>query len=365
MYSPKYSISNEILKNIGKIEAAREVIDNAPLVPAWEKRFRNEAVIRTVHHGTHLEGNELSMDDVEKVVDSDETNAEEVEKGKKITGKLRDVQEVINYREAMGYIDKLDCAGKDGSIVLTEEMLKEIHRLTVFRILPAEESGKYRKVKVVIRNTRTGEITFRPPPPIEIPYLMDGFFGWLNDSEGRSVHPIIRAGIVHYELARVHAFTDGNGRAARAMALLTLFVDGYEVKKFFSLEEYYDAHPQNYYDAFKSVDENKDLTSWLEYFTLGITVELNRVKELVQKLSLDLKLKGTLGGKQIALSERQIRLIEYLERHGQLTMSEGREILSMVSDDTVLRDLRDLVKKGLVVKKGKTKGVKYYLKQGK
>lgn len=365
MYSPKYSISNKILSNIGKIEASREVIDNAPLVPAWEKRFRDEAVVRTVHHGTHLEGNELSMDDVEKVIEDEGKDAEKMEKEKKITGKVRDVQEVINYREAMKYIDKLDRAGKDGSIILTEEMLKEIHRLTVFRILPEEESGKYRKVKVVIRNTKTGEITFRPPPPIEIPYLMDGFFAWLNSGKGRETHPVIRAGVVHYELARVHSFTDGNGRAARAMALLTLFIDGYEVKKFFSLEEYYDAHPQDYYNAFKSVDENKDLTSWLEYFTLGIAVELNRVKELVQKLSLDLKLKGTLGGKQIALSERQIKLIEYMERHGQLTMSEGREILSMVSDDTVLRDLQDLLKKGLVIKKGKTKGVKYYLKQEK
>jgi predicted HTH transcriptional regulator len=69
-----------------------------------------------------------------------------------------------------------------------------------------------------------------------------------------------------------------------------------------------------------------------------------------------------MGGKQIALNERQIKLVEYMEKMGALTMTEGRELLPDVSDDTVLRDLRDLTEKGLVVKKGKTKGVRYFIK---
>ncbi len=60
MFIPKYSITNKILKDIGVVEAAKEVIMNAPLVPAWEAKFRKEAMERTVHHGTHLEGNALS-----------------------------------------------------------------------------------------------------------------------------------------------------------------------------------------------------------------------------------------------------------------------------------------------------------------
>jgi predicted HTH transcriptional regulator len=95
---------------------------------------------------------------------------------------------------------------------------------------------------------------------------------------------------------------------------------------------------------------------------LGIAIEFSRVKNLVQKLSLDLKLKNTIWGKQIALNERQIKLVQYIERQGVLTMTEGRDLLPDVSDDTVLRDLRDLTEKGLVVKRGKTKGVRYYLK---
>ena len=85
MYEPKFSITNKILKNIGIVEAAREVIVNSPMVPAYEKKFREEAIVRTVHHGTHIEGNELNI-----------TEAAQVLKGQPIVGRDRDIQEVIN-----------------------------------------------------------------------------------------------------------------------------------------------------------------------------------------------------------------------------------------------------------------------------
>ena len=68
MYSPKFTITNKILKNIGSIEASKEVIDNAPLLPYFEKEFREDAMVRTVHYGTHIEGNELNFSEAEKVL---------------------------------------------------------------------------------------------------------------------------------------------------------------------------------------------------------------------------------------------------------------------------------------------------------
>ena len=367
MYIPKFSITSNILSSVGKIDAAREVIEHAPLVPAWERRFRTEARAKIIHHGTHLEGNGLNLDEVEKVLESDTDYP-------KITGRDRDIQEVINYRSVMDYIDDLSAKLNNAVTHIThpsspithyvpinEEQYKEIHRLTLNRLGGNNLPGEYRNVKVVIRNTATGEITFRPPSPLEVPYALTEFFSWLNSEEGRRVHPLIRAGILHYELVRIHPFTDGNGRATRAMALLLLFLEGYEIKKFFSLEEYYDRNPGDYYDALKSVEITGDLTGWLEYFILGIAIEFGRVKELVQKLSLDLKLKSVIGGKQIALSDRQIKLVEFIERHGTLGMKDARDVLTSVSEDTILRDLRDLVAKKLILKKGNTKGAKYYL----
>src|SRR3989304_7505372 len=108
MYSPKYSITNKMLKNIGVIEAAREVIMNAPLVPAYEKKFREEAIIRTVHHGTHIEGNELNI-----------TEAAQVLKGQQIVGRDRDIQEVINYRNVINFLDFV-ASGEESKGKITE-----------------------------------------------------------------------------------------------------------------------------------------------------------------------------------------------------------------------------------------------------
>src|SRR3990170_7327432 len=292
MYSPKFSITNKILKNIGIVEACREVIDNAPLVPAYEKKFREEAIIRTVHHGTHIEGNELNL-----------TEAAQVIKGNPVVGRDRDIQEIINYRNVLNYLDYM---GKgEGVGKITEEVIKKIHALTVEKSMPVEQCGVYRKTQVVVKNSVTGEITFRPPPGIEVPYLMSDFAEWMNKINKEEIHPVLKAGISHYELVRIHPFIDGNGRMARAAATLVLFLDEYDIRKFFSLEEYFDRDALHYYESLKSAAIG-ELSGWLEYFTEGLAIELSRIKEKVQRLSTDLHLKQKLGGQQVFLSERQI-----------------------------------------------------------
>lgn len=345
MYSPTFSITNKLLKTIGTIEAAKEVIENAPLVPAWEAKFREEAIVRTVHHGTHIEGNGLNF-----------TEASQVLAGAKITGRDRDIQEVLNYRNVLKFIE-----GYDKSDV-TEESLRHIHELTVFRILPEETVGNYRKQQVVVKNSATGEITFRPPPAVEVPFLIASFLEWLNNP-ATDIHSIIKAGITHYEIVRIHPFLDGNGRVARAAATLVLFKNGYDIKRFFSLEEYYDREPIHYYEALQSVGKLEgNLTGWLEYFTEGLAIELNRIKEKVKSLSTDLKIKKSFGGQQMALSERQIKVVEYIQENGFLQNKAFFELFPMISEDTVLRELKDLLEKGIVKKEGTTKGARYVLR---
>lgn len=345
MYTPNFSITNKLLKSIGVIEAAKEVIENAPLVPAWEAKFREEAIVRTVHHGTHIEGNELNF-----------TEAGQVLAGAKIVGRDRDIQEVLNYRNVLKFIESFDKPD------VSEETVKHIHSLTVYRIMAEEAIGEYRKTQVVVKNSQTGEITFRPPPAVEVPFLAKSFLEWLN-SPGSDTHTIFKAGITHYEIVRIHPFLDGNGRVGRSLATLVLFREGYDVKRFFSLEEYYDREPMSYYQALQSVaGSDGNLTGWLEYFTEGLAIELTRTKEKVKSLSTDLKIKKSLGGQQMALSERQIKVVEYIQENGFLQNKAFFELFPMVSEDTVLRELKDLVEKGIVRKEGTTKGARYVLK---
>lgn len=351
MLTPKYTITNKILNNIGQIEAAKEVIESAPLVPSFEKQFQSDAVVRTVHHGTHIEGNDLTLMQTKKILE-----------GEAVVARARDIQEVVNYRNVVGLLDEL--AFKRGGY--ESAMLIDIQKVSVDKVVPPEKMGSFRKSQVVIKNEETGDIILRPPSFVEVPFLIDEFLAWLNSPETKDIHPILLAGIAHYILVAIHPFVEGNGRTARAFATLVLIKTGYDIKKFFSIEERFDEDPGAYYEAFALVDRQspdirqRDITPWLEYFTSVVGVELAKIKEKVKKLSLDSRLKIKIGS-QVALSERQMRLVEYLSDRGGAGMKELRAVLKMVSEDTILRDLRDLVEKGIIKKEGSTKASRYVI----
>ena len=373
MFSPIFTINNQILKNIATIEAAKAIIDEAPLIPAYEKQFQQEAIVRTVHYGTRIEGNDLTYQEVAKLVE-----------GRQVTATERDIQEVINYRNVVAYLEEV-WATFDAGLPLPEEkfkngsdqknrpffysetIVKKIHELTTTKIIPDTEVGKYRRQQVVLKNTRTGEIAHRPPPAIEVPYLMSDLVAWLNETQSREIHPAIRAAITQYILVAIHPFIEGNGRVSRAFAMLPLYVEGYDIRRLFSLEEYFDRNAENYYNALQSTHElnsdlfQRDLTKWTLYYTEALAIELSRVKDKVQSLSRDLKFKQKLGGKQVHLTERQIKLVEYMQQFGGLRMPDAKSLLPMVSDDTIWRDLKKLVTDKVCEKRGSTKGAYYCL----
>lgn len=348
MFIPSFTITNKILTNIAKIEAATEVIRHAPLLPLWEKQFKEDAIIRSVYHGTHIEGNLLHKDD-----------AKDLLKGKEVVGRPRDIQEIINYRKVIEFIDE---EAKRKIDKITEQLIKKLHRIIVDKILTPDQAGEYRTKQVIVRNLQTGEVTFRPPSPLEVPFLMREFLYWLNREEQDNLHPVLKAGIAHHELVRIHPFIDGNGRVARVLATLILFLGGYDIRRFFSLEEYYDRDAASYYENLQKASSG-DLTPWLEYFTFGAAVEFERIKEKILKLSRDVKLKERFGGQQIFLTERQIKIIEYIQNVGYLQNQSFPNLFPDLSEDTVLRDIQDLIKKGLLKKIGSTKAARYVIVQ--
>jgi len=374
MFSPIFTINNSILKNIGTIESAKAIIDEAPLIPAYEKQFQHEAIVRTVHFGTRIEGNDLTYQEVAKLVE-----------GQKISAQERDIQEVINYRNVITYLEEL-WSLYDANMPLPEEktipnfddsnhreffysqtIIKRIHELTTTKIITETEQGKYRHQQVVLKNTQTGEIAHRPPPAIEVPYLMDDFLDWLNSKESKEIHPAIRSAISHYVLVAIHPFIEGNGRVARAFSMLPLYVESYDIRRLFSLEETFDRNAESYYSTIQATHQlssdifRRDMTAWVTYFTQVLATELSRVKDKVKSLSRDLKFKQKLGGKQIHLTERQIKLVEYMQQFGGLRMPDAQQILPMVSDDTIWRDLKKLIDDKVVEKRGSTKGAYYCL----
>lgn len=363
MYKPNYTITHNLLTYLNRIEAAKALIENAPLVPAWEAKFRNEALTRTVHYGTKIEGNELTAEQAQQVVRLDATiDVEEAGRETGIMARERDIQEVINYRNVIKWIDQQD--PRISSNLFSEETLKTLHRLTIFGLVDEKYIGSYRDKQVIVKSAADTGVVFRPPVSVEIPFLIEEFFEWLNAAQTKQLPAIFRAAITHYQLVYIHPFIEGNGRTARALATLSLYTTGYDFKRFFSLEQYFDKDVSAYYDALLSVQQNQDhdITYWLEYFCYGMAVEIERVKDQVLRLSKDLKLKKELG-QQVALSERQIIILELLQNQGSVTSQDAQKILPNVSVDTILRDMKDLIDKRVIEKHGVTKGVTYSLKE--
>jgi len=347
MFKPKFRITNTLLTKVAKIDAAQEIIVNAPLIPAWERKFQEEAVLRSVHHSTKIEGNELSMGEVEKVLMG----------GKVQTRRIRDVQEVINYRNVVKYIGENFVDKKKD---VWEDTLFTIHKMLTENIIPDFWRGRYRDKKAYEVDVGSGNIVAEMVAPEEIEKRVKELFLWYNGKKGKELHPIIRAGILHYQITYIHPFVEANGRTARAMATLSLCNDGYDIRRFFCLDEYYDQDVERYYYFLKITDETQDMTKWLEYFADGLREELEKIKTKVIELSRDTAFKNKIGG-QIALSERQIKILKFIQKNGAFYNKDFKKIFPDLSDDTVLRELKLLLEKKLIRKEGKTKGAKYVL----
>ncbi|MFW6109977.1 MAG: Fic family protein [Patescibacteria group bacterium] len=346
MQEPRFEITSQILENVGRIDAAREMIENAPLVPLWERRFKREAIERTVHYATALEGNALNYTEVKEILDKGTEH--------RVTAGQRDIQEVINYRKAIEYIDEL--LEKDVQII-DEEIVKHLNSLITDGLIDEDLRGKYREVPAISRNMRTMEKSLDWPDPQRVPWLMGQLFDWLS-GKGREVHPILRAGVIHTWLVLIHPFSEGNGRTARILSTLSLCLDGYDIRRFFCLEEYYDQDAARYYQAIRAVlDSDGNYTDWLEYFTTGLALEFTRVEKRVLDLSRDASLKSSAG--QVRLNPRQEKIILFVKDYGQIKNSDWQELFPDVSDDTILRDIKELVEKGVLVKRGKTKAARY------
>ncbi len=182
---------------------------------------------------------------------------------------------------------------------------------------------------------------------------------WLNSSEAQALDPIIEAGVAHYEFVRIHPFIDGNGRTARALSTLILYLRGFDAKQFFCLDDYYDTDRPTYYRVLQSVDQKTlDLTGWLEYFVEGVTVSIAAVKESVIRLSSE-RLRRTKKG-QIALTERQMKILERIIQDSKITVGEVAEMFG-ITRQAALKEINKLVSMKVVLLKGKGRGANYVL----
>jgi len=317
MFNPQYKITNKIVSLLTAITEAKAVIERAKLLPKHELRLRRQALIRMTHSSTAIEGNMLNTRQVEALLAD-----------KKIDAPARDIFEVKNYLNALKYIQQV--VGKKQ--VIDEKTILTIHKLVTADTLPKEQSGFYRKSAVYVVKRRSGfpdEVVYTGPLAEKVPGLVEDLIEWIGESGERDIHPIIVAGIVHQELAAIHPFSDGNGRTVRALATFILYDRGYDFRKLFALEDYYNKDRAKYYEAInigKTYEERKtDFTPWLQYFVEGFKQEIDSVKEKILSLSLkkiDAKIQS-----RIYLDKDQMQILEFLDQVGKITVQDVVDIL--------------------------------------
>jgi len=329
-YNPKYSITDKILSNLTLITSAREVIEQAHLIPKWEARIRRQALIHNTHSSTAIEGNKLTLEQVEALAS-----------GKDVLATDKDKQEVLNYIEAL---EKIPTLAKKGEI--QNQDLLNIHRIITKNVMENNsDSGTFRNRQVfvgrrVIKGTGLKtEVEYMPPPTEKVPELVEEFIDWLNSGKTWELNPVLLAGLVHYEIARIHPFIDGNGRTARLLATVIFYLSGFDHRRIFALDDYYDRDRKAYYAALKTAQTNNgDLTQWLEYFTDGVAYSVTEVKDTVLKLGKQRKK----GDAQIPLTTKQMQIVEYINTHGKVTNRDLQDLFN-ISAQAVHKELAKLV----------------------
>lgn len=345
MFDPRFTITPSMLNALNRIEVIREKIATCPIQPKEELRLKREAMLSMVHHSTAIEGNTLNEREIQKVL-----------AGKTIVASDREIYEVKNYKKALDWI------AKKKTPMITEKDILRIHGLLSAHILRKERSGNYRQepVYVVSRTRVSREIRYTAPHHARASRLVDGLCEWINHSRKARLSPVIIAGIAHAEMAAIHPFVDGNGRAARLLATLILYTENYDFRKLFALENYYNTNRPAYYKAIhlgKDYDERRssDLTGWLEYFVSGFLAEMELVMD---KIAPFLYMKQAGIREKIILTKDEMEILDFLQEMNHLTSADVQDILT-VSLRTAQRYLEGLVKKGLIQKHGDKKGTKY------
>lgn len=182
----------------------------------------------------------------------------------------------------------------------------------------------------------------------------------MKSNDSSQLNPVLIAGISHYEFVRIHPFVDGNGRTARALATLILYLKEFDIKKFFALDDYYDSDRLAYYRVLNSIDQKTlDLTGWIEYFTDGVLLSLTKVKEKVLQLSLEKHKKDSKG--QLALTEKQTKVIEYMILNGRITSGEIQKMFK-ISRPAAYKEIKKLIEQNLIQPKGTGRAIYYVIK---
>lgn len=249
---------------------------------------------------------------------------------------------------------------------LTEELLLTIHRLMTEKTLDnPEDAGRFRtNDKVVVADMVEGDIIYTPPSFQEIPEFVESLCIFFNNDNPRTfIHPIIRGIIVHFMLAFMHPFVDGNGRTARALFYWYMLKEGYKLTEYMSISRVIAKSKTNYEKAFRYVENDDNDMGYFVAYNLGaLEKSFQQLRDYIQRKQREKRAASSfmMAGN---INQRQALILQRLKEEPDtiFTVKDVQEQFS-VSSMTARKDLTDLVQQGYLTEIALNKVTRGYIK---
>jgi Fic family protein len=220
-----------------------------------------------------------------------------------------------------------------------------MHKITV-AAWRTDAGGPMQVVSGPMGRTR---VHYEAPSGERLEVEMRAFLRWFEDG-AVSCDPIIKAGLAHLWFVTIHPFDDGNGRIARATTDLALARSEQSSQRFYSMSSQIRAERDVYYETLEATQKGSlDVTAWLSWFLACLDRAFDRAKTILE--SVLQKARFWEAHAQAPLNERQRKIVNRLLDgfEGKLTSSKWAK-LAKCSQDTALRDIDDLVRRGILRK---------------
>ena len=235
---------------------------------------------------------------------------------------------------------------------LTVELLQHIHKLMTENTLDdANDAGRFRgNDDVVVENGITHEIVHRPPSYTELPSFVEDLCKFFNEENPKVfIHPIIRGIIIHFMIAYMHPFVDGNGRTARALFYWYMLKQKYWLTEYLSISRVIAKSKKSYEKSFQYTEaDNNDIGYFVAYNLRVLDLSFKQLQSYIKRKQEEKKAANTflqLGD----INDRQAQIIKmFVDNPKEVITVKDIQSKFFVSATTAKVDIMGLVNRGLI-----------------
>jgi Fic family protein len=262
----------------------------------------------------------------------------------------------IHERNVDGMVDMMIDATQNCFLPLTKERLFDWHaalfptgRSGMFKITVADwRKDKMGKMQVISGAVGRETIHFQAPDAEVLEAEMSAFINWFN--ENQDVDLVIKSAVTHLWFVTLHPFQDGNGRISRAITDMLLARSDNSTQRFYSMSSQIRLERKTYYAMLEKTQKGGlDISDWILWFLNCLIIALKTSEITLNKIFT--KAKFWKLQENINFNERQKKVLNRLMDgfEGNLTSVKWAKI-GKCSKDTAIRDINDLIEKGILKK---------------